>query len=109
MRAGRLRHKVVFERYTETENDFGEPVQTWTTLHECAAGIEPISGGEKQAVYYTQADANVRIVTRYSSELSTLNRADRVRHGTTIYDIKFVNNIDMRNKELHIMAREHIE
>jgi head-tail adaptor len=32
MRAGRLRHRVVIQRKTVTQNAFGEEVITWTTV-----------------------------------------------------------------------------
>lgn len=108
MRAGRLRHRLRFERATETQNQFGEPVQSWVEIKTVWGAVEPLRGAERQRANQTAASEDVRIVARYSPALSDLNPEDRcVALGKT-YDIKAVLNIDERNREFNVMAREHI-
>jgi SPP1 family predicted phage head-tail adaptor len=108
MRSGRLRHRLRFERATETQNQFGEPVQTWAEIKTVWGAVEPLRGAERQRANQTQADEDVRLVARYSSELATLNPKDRCVAVGKVYDIKSVLNIDERNREFNVMAREHI-
>lgn len=108
MRAGRLRHQIRFERSTETVNAYNEPVQTWSLLASAWVGIEPLRGNERIAAMQVQAAADVRIVTRYQTALSDLNPKDRAVFGSKVYDIKAVINVDERNRELQVMATEHL-
>jgi SPP1 family predicted phage head-tail adaptor len=108
MRAGRLRHLVRFERATETQNDFGEPVKSWSLIASSWAAVEPLKGAEKMQAMEAQAEVDTRITARYSSELSSLNPRDRVVWGSKVYDIKEVLNIDERDRELSLMARRHL-
>lgn len=107
MRAGRLRHRLTVERFTTTQNAFGEEEQTWATLATVWGGIEPLRGNERQRAMQVQSTEEVRIVLRWSSEIADLNAADRVVFGSKVYDISAVLSIDERNREFHVMAREH--
>lgn len=108
MRAGRLRHRIHIQRATITANDYGEPAQAWATIATVWAGVEPLRGREYFAASQVQGAAEVRIIIRYGPQVASLNIADRVLHGSTVYDINSVQNIDSRNKELHIMAKVHL-
>ena len=109
MRAGRLRHRLRFERATETQNQFGEPVQSWDIITVTWGAIEPLRGAERQRANQTAASEDVRIVARYNSEIADLKPDDRCAFKLKIYDIKAILNIDERNKEIHVMAKEHID
>lgn len=107
MRAGRQRHLVDFQRATETANDFGEPVQVWTTISTDWCAVEPLKGNEKFVALQVQTDIDTRIIARWHKKLADLNTRDRVVFNSIVYDIKEVLNIDHRNRELHIMGRAH--
>lgn len=109
MRAGRLRHKVRLERFTETQSAFGEPVKAWALLKEVWASVEPLKGAERQRAQQQAAAEDVRIVLRWSSDIASLNSKDRVVYGSKVYDIKSVLNINERNSEINIMAVEHLD
>ena len=105
MRAGRLRHRVTFETATVTDDDFGEPDQSWASITTVWAGIEPTAGKERFAAMQHQSEIDTLIVCRYHTALSALAPKDRATWNSKTFDIKAVINVDERNKELHIFAR----
>lgn len=107
MRAGRIRHKVTFQRATVTQNTLGEPVRTWSTLATVWASLEPTGGKEKYAAMQVQGEVISLIICRYQSALSDLAINDRITHGSKVYDIKSVINVDERNIQLEIFAKQH--
>ncbi len=70
MRAGRLRHPIVIQVPTITRDAAGAEVTTWTELARCWAGIEPLSGRELIQAGAEQAEADVRIVLRYTTGIT---------------------------------------
>lgn len=105
---GERRHRVVFQRSTVTQDTFGEPDQSWTTLCTSWALVQPLKGQERFTAMQIQADVDTRIVTRYRSDLSALGPKDRATWNGHTYDIKAVIPRDHRNIELEILAREHL-
>lgn len=108
MSIGEKRQRVVFERPTEAANAYGEPIQTWAALCTSWALVQPLRGAERFSASQVQSDIDVRIVTRYRSELATLRPKDRATWNGRQFDIKAVINKDSRNRELEILAREYV-
>ena len=108
MSIGERRHRVVFQRATETADAFGEPDKTWVTLCTSWALVQPLRGKEMFAANQAQADVDHRIVTRQRSELSDLGPKDRATWNGHTYDIRSVIWRDHTNKEIEILAKEHL-
>lgn len=109
MRSGRLRHRLTVQTANISQNAFGEPVQTWTTLATVWGAVEPSRGAERQRALQVSATEEVKIVLRYSATIGGIKPDDRILYGSKVYDISAVMNIDERNRELNVMAREHID
>lgn len=109
MRAGRLRHRLTVQTATISQNAFGEPVQTWTTLATVWGAVEPLRGAERQRAMQVSATEEVKIVLRHSATIGGIKPDDRILYGSKVYDISAVMNIDERNRELNVMAKEHID
>lgn len=107
MRGGTLRHPVRVERATETRNDFGEPIKTWTLLANTRAAIEPLRGSERMIAMQVQSDVTNKITLRWHSAIAELGTKDRIVLGSKQFDIKSVMNVDERNREVQVMATEH--
>jgi len=106
MRIGKLRHRITFQQRTTTQNSYGELTETWADYATRWASVEPLKGREYFSAKQTQAEVDVRFRCRY---LSGLNTADfRIKYGSRIYDIVSIINVDERNKELIIMAKEKV-
>lgn len=108
MSIGERRFRVVFETATVGQDAYGEPDQTWSTLATRWALIQPMKGKERFSTNQTQVDVDHRIVCRYDSTLSALTAGDRAKWNGHVYDIKSVIWRDHTQKEMEIMAQEHI-
>ena len=104
MRAGALRHTVTVQQRTELPDSFGEPAQTWTTMHaDQPASIEPLSGRELINAQAIQSDVTHRVRMRYVAGVETKHR---VAFGTRVFDIRAVRNVNERNIELEMLCTE---
>lgn len=102
MRAGKLRHKVIIERATLTQDDYGGAVYNWSTVGTFPASVEPINGREFFTVHMALSEVTTRIRMRY---LEGLTITDRINYRGTIYNIVSVINPDLRNEELVLMCK----
>jgi SPP1 family predicted phage head-tail adaptor len=102
MRAGKLRHTIVIERSTFTQNEFGEPILAWDAIEVVAASIEPLNGREYYAAQALQSEVTTKIRLRY---LPGILPSDRVTHGAMVYDVLEVIDPEMRNIELVLMCK----
>jgi SPP1 family predicted phage head-tail adaptor len=108
MQAGRLRERIAFQRRTESLDGYGEDQGAWTAIvSNWPADVSPLFGREFFASQQTQSDISVRIVCRYSSEISGVTVKDRIQHGATYYDIRSIINVNSRNRELQFMCTQH--
>lgn len=103
MRAGHLRHRIVIQQSIITRDSYGQPVASWVSVATVWAAIEPLSGRELIAAQAVQSEITTRISLRY---LPGITSAMRVVHGTRIYNIKTLLNLDERNRELQLMCSE---
>ena len=104
MRAGQLRHLVTIEQRSSTPDTYGEPAQTWTTLHaNQPASIEPLSGRELITAQAVQSDVTHRLRMRYVAGVQTKHR---ILFGSRVFDIRAVRDVNERNIELEMLCTE---
>lgn len=108
MSIGERRFRVVFQSATITQDAFGEPDKTWSALATRWALIQPLKGTEQFKADQVQADVDHRIVCRFDSVLEALKPDDRATWNGHVYDIKSIIWRDHTQKEMEIMAREHL-
>jgi len=107
MRAGRLRHRVTIQRYTVTQNDYGEEVESWTTHATRWAAVEPLTGREYFDAQQMTAEVSLRVRVRHDSTTEALTARDRISHdGRTLEIVSPPMRIKERGKEIHLMCRE---
>ena len=102
MRSGNLKHKIIIQTYSETQNDFGEVVKGWEDFKTAYASITPLSAKE----YYkagTNAEVSHKIELRY---LKDIKPKMRVMFGTREFSIESVLNIREANKTLQLICTE---
>ena len=87
MRAGRLSSRVTIQQRTDTPNDIGELVPTWSTLSAVWADIIHNSGLEtlKAGASASVVKASIRI--RYRADIKP---EMRVVKGSDVYNIEAV-------------------
>lgn len=98
--AGDLDRRIRLERFTETRDEYNEPVKTWSLLANRWAAYEPLSDGEKFRASETAAEASARFRIRWSQAVRGLNPKDRLVFEGRTYEI-------VRTKE--VGRREGIE
>jgi len=87
MRAGTLNNKVTIQQQASTQDDWGQPLNTWTDIATVWADIRHQSGIET-----IKADSPVSVV-KASIRIRYRTGVDagmRVLHGTTAYNINAV-------------------
>jgi len=105
VRAGELRHRVMFQQNNGTSTDTeGIPVENWADVFAVWARVRDLSGREYFAAQQVQAEVTTEITIRYREGL---NSNMRVKYGTRIFDIKSIIP-DERKTELRLMCKEVI-
>jgi len=107
MEAGQLRHQVTIQQRAAASpqrTPSGAPDEAWTDLFTGVwAAIEPLRGKEFMESQAVNSAVAVRIRIRYQAGIDATMR---VKHGTTIYSIEAVLNIETRDRELHLMCSQ---
>lgn len=103
MRAGTLRHKILIETVTETQNTFGEPVSTWATFATLRARKAITGGREFIAALSIHSELSALFVCRFYPGVTTKMR---VNHGGVYYDILAAFDPVGLGRELQIACKE---
>lgn len=103
MRAGELRHQVTVQRYTETQNDFGEVVKGWFDLFTTRANVRPITGKEIALDYTIVNKLTHRVFLRYRANIKP---NDRVIYKDRELNITSVINIDESDVSIELLCEE---
>jgi SPP1 family predicted phage head-tail adaptor len=94
--AGNMDRRITLERFTETVDQFNEPVKAWGALAIRWASYEPISDGERFRAGETAATASARFVIRHSAVVADLNPKDRLTFDGAAWQILHVKEIGRR-------------
>ena len=102
MKAGDLDQRVTVERYTSTEDELGQPIQSWAPLFTCWAAVEPLTGREYLAAQAAVSEVTARIRMRFRP---CMTAEDRVIHNGTIYGIESLVDVRSGHRELVLMCK----
>lgn len=104
MRAGKLRHEVTIEQYSESVSTKGDPVKSWSDFATGVwASIEPVSG--REAFISQQLLASVTHVVRLRY-LSGVSPKMRVKYGSRYFRIEVVRDLEERDREMVLACTE---
>ena len=107
---GKLRHKVTFQRYNGTVDQYGDVrddvEENWEDVRTTWAAIDPISGREFYAAAQSASEVTHKIRCRYFQGLSA---AWRIRYKDRVFHIVSVIDWEMRNESYLIMVKELME
>lgn len=107
--AGALRHRITFERFDGTIDQFGDPKvrddTNWDAVCAVWAAIDPVSGKEFYAAQQSQSQVTHKITIRYRSGLNT---AMRIKFGTRKFHIVSIIDWEERHERMLIMATEMV-
>ena len=104
MKIGTLRNAVEVQKVEEVQDELGQPVEIWKTLHTVWASISPITGREILDAGAERSDITARIVIRWFDGLNTKHR---IKFGERIFDIKVVIDDKERTRQYNLMCKEH--
>lgn len=87
LRAGDLDQRVTIQAPATGQNDYGEPLLTWTDVATVWASINDLTGREFIAAGAAQSAVTTKIGIRY---LAGVVPAMRVLYGSDVYNISAV-------------------
>lgn len=105
MRPGTLRHRIAIDAPARVQGPSGEVVDGWSTLAMVWGSIEPSRAPESERADQVLGDMDTLVRIRWSPKVSGISPAWRLRHQTTIYDIKSVANVRQANREFELMCK----
>jgi SPP1 family predicted phage head-tail adaptor len=111
MRAGGLRHKIVFQQLTVANDTWGHSAKTWTAYVTRYAAIWSLRGVERLEAMKLDNEITHKIRIRFTSGLHPKMRIEYYDHEegiTRYFNILSILNIDERNIYQEIMASEEI-
>lgn len=104
---GKMRHRITFQRFTGSLDDYGDPLQAddshWADVATVWAAIDPISGREFYAAEQSQSEVSHKVRCRYRSGLNT---AMRINFGKRRFSIISIIDWEERHESLLIMCKE---
>jgi len=105
MRAGTLRHKVIFQQKTVDDNTYGQSIPTWTDQVITYAAIWPTRGIERMEAMKLDNEVTHKIRVRYQKNI---HPKMRIKFGERYFNILSIINVDERNIYQEIMALEEV-
>lgn len=110
MKGGLLRHRLIFAAQVLTVDDFGQQTETYNTENQVTVwgSVSEVATNEKQDNEGTAALKQLKITTRYSSQLAPFNTAARVTYRGSNYNILSVVNVDGCNQTLEFVVEKSI-
>lgn len=102
MKAGQLDQRISVERFTRTEDELGQPIESWAPLFTCWAAVEPLTGREYLAAQAAVSEVTARIRMRFRPWMTA---EDRVIHNGTTYNIVSLIDVRSGHRELVLMCK----
>jgi len=100
--AGQLDRRITIQSFTTTTDDFGEVVQSFTTLANVWAKVEEKRGNEGEDGNQLVATKRVEFLIRYRSDI---NEQMRIQYNNETYKIEAILNADSRKAFQKIVTR----
>jgi SPP1 family predicted phage head-tail adaptor len=102
---GKMRHFAELQQKNNVADGGGGLTTTWVKTADIWCYIRPISGTQRLENMRRNSSISHEVITRYSSNISTLNRL--LFRGMS-YNIEAVWSPDEKQEYLHILATEGV-
>ncbi len=99
MNAGRLNKRITIQKATSTQNEFGERVNTWSTVIERWARVEPLRGREFFLAQQAQSEIETKFTIRHATEIKP---SMKLVYDGIDYNIESVINVNESDRETEI-------
>jgi SPP1 family predicted phage head-tail adaptor len=101
---GDLFSKIEIQSNTPTRGADGSEVDKWSTTITTRAKIETTGGREFFSAQRINSETQALFTVRY--RVATITPDMRIKVGSKLYQILFVNNINNRNRVIQIAGKE---
>lgn len=101
--SGMLRHRIVVQVLTSTDDDTGGVTTTWATHVSAWASVQPMSARESFARGAVAGTVMYRVRMRYQAGVTP---AMRVSHASRYLRIEGVRNVDEESRWLELDCTE---
>lgn len=98
--AGKLMHRVDIQRPTATTNEYGEPVNGWSTVVEVWASVIPMTSRELWNAQQVSPEVTHKVCVRDSADLDQIDSSWRVLHRGRVFEI---DSVTLREERLYTM------
>jgi len=102
MNSGRLRERITVQKRVQSQDEFGQPIDTWQDYIGLYADVVSLTGREFFQAKAVGSDITTRIMTRYYPGIKT---DQRILCRENTYDIEAVLPDRLRTR-LEIVCRE---
>lgn len=101
MQAGKLRHRVVIQQASVTQDDYGQESKTWSTFATRWAAVEPQSGQDFVQSNRNEVTVSYRIRIRHTPGVTSKMR---VSWDNRIFRIEYLTDVMERDREMHLFC-----
>ena len=100
MKAGLLTKRITIQEFSESQNDYGEPVKSWSTFATKWAKVTDVSGKEEFRNFQTTASTLTQFRIRHKTGITTKMR---ISYNSEFYNILSIAEIG-RKEGLNLLA-----
>ncbi|UWG96785.1 phage head closure protein [Dehalobacter sp. DCM] len=103
MNPGTLNKKIIIKQQPVSQDDSDKPINTWPTVSELWASINPLSGREYFAAQQANSEVSHKVNIRYNGSIKANMR---ILYGERAYEILYLIDPGERHIELNLMCKE---
>ena len=104
MRAGKRDKRIVFERFTTTQNDYGEEIEAWAPAFKRWAQVWMGKGSERREAAMEQGSQAATFAVLADSGTRAVTLKDRIVHAGSVWDIQGIAPDTPQRGEIEITA-----
>ena len=101
-----LRHQIQIQQQTSTQDSFGQPQATWSTVLTTMAKIASVALNERFQNEQFVAQISHRIIIRWPGTGIAIVGGMRILFGTRVFLIQVPDNVEERNSAMHLLCLE---
>jgi len=111
MNPGLLNRRIFVQSQSTTQDAFGEPLASWTTVYQCWANINPKGGKQTYSTAEFISKNTLDIIVRWTSSF-TFQPNQRVVYAENssgvshLYNIESISNPDQANRTVTLTVYE---
>ena len=102
--SGKLRHQIQIQAQSSTQDSFGQPAQTWSTIRTTWGGLNIVSMREVFGSGQLTAQETDVWTVRYSP--TEIQPGMQILFGGKVWKVQVISNVEQRNVLLHLLCIE---